>query len=212
MKMSEHKITILLDVDGVLANTSKAAKELIEGLGGVYMPTAWDFGMYRNTEEIRKQFWALFGGEDSDPGESFCSSLETYGDAKQFVLACARLGSVVYATSPMHTRSWAEDRALWLIEQMKADRKQIVSCGDKSHVRGDVLLDDKTQNVIDWAAKNPDGLGLILAQPYNKGDLRPSNLPIVYVESLWQAYGEIHRFAERKQELRLPLSYYGVAE
>jgi 5'(3')-deoxyribonucleotidase len=157
--------TILLDVDGVLADTHGAGARLLETIApGAFDPRAWDFGTSKLTQEERDAFWAGFGA----PG--FCAGLEPYPGAIDFVEHIPH--RVVFVTSPFNTSpTWMHERQEWLLHHFKnvlrGDCKNIVHANEKSHVFGHVLIDDKPSNVAKWQERWCNSVGLLYSQPYN---------------------------------------------
>lgn len=149
---------ILLDVDGVLANPGPAAARF---LGNYYDPAAWDFGCANAPENLRAAWWEHFGS----PG--FCANLPPYPRAYEFVQDLSRLGVVHIVTSPFSSCTWHAERARWLYEHMAIGLEEITFTHRKDIIRGDVLIDDKLSNVREWQKANPEGLGILFAQPYN---------------------------------------------
>ncbi len=59
------------------------------------------------------------------------------------------------------------EREQWLEANFGFHHKQIVHTSAKYLCKGDVLIDDKPDNLILWAAEHPDGLALLWNQSYN---------------------------------------------
>lgn len=74
---------------------------------------------------------------------------------------------VFFVTSPILTmRSWVYTRTQWLKKHFDATERDMVFTKSKHVVRGDVLVDDKPENVLEWA-KTDQGVAYLLLKSYN---------------------------------------------
>jgi hypothetical protein len=95
--------------------------------------------------------------------------MPTFPDVQNAVDRLSLRAEIVYATAPMDDAPhWMFERLIWLERQLAAQRDNIVFTHDKSHVWGDVFLDDKPENVDGWAAVQPNGVALLWDAPYNR--------------------------------------------
>lgn len=79
--------------------------------------------------------------------------------------AIAKVGVL---TSPHLGPFWMHERAQWLLAR-GFKKRDIIFASDKSHVRGDVLIDDRKDNCVEWAKTNPGGLAILMDCPWNQG-------------------------------------------
>lgn len=63
---------------------------------------------------------------------------------------------------------WMYERSLWLDRQFAATPRSVVFTHNKAHIWGDLILDDKADNVDEWADTHPDGIALLWDAPYNR--------------------------------------------
>jgi 5'(3')-deoxyribonucleotidase len=159
------KRTILLDVDGVIADFCGSALEVIKQLGhGEFLPDhVVEFAMELLVpEHARPSFLERL------QADGFCSALAPYDGAQDFVRELRSLGEVVVVTAPMPgSTSWRVERESWL--QRHFGLTYVVSTHEKHTVRGDFLIEDKWENAVGWAEAHPMGRVLLLDRPYNRG-------------------------------------------
>lgn len=95
-------------------------------------------------------------------------SFEPRADAMEFV-SWAREHAAVYAvTSQWDAPHWTYERTQWLRTRLAFHLNQIVHAHDKFVVSGDVLVDDKPENVTAWQASHPDGLAVLWRMGHNR--------------------------------------------
>lgn len=174
------KPVLLIDVDGVLADF----------VGSVLADTrdlkfTFDRTQVRNFYDvfdllpvhIRNQCY------DRISTVGWCEKIEPYEGAKAFMQRINSSSREVYAcTTPWATSEhWLQERRKWLYQHVGLQATRIISCHDKTLVRGDVLVEDKAENVIAWAGVNPDSLGILIDQPWNASFTElPSNVVRVF--------------------------------
>ncbi len=188
------KPTLVLDVDGVLADFTGATLEFIERNYGVYSSdplTDWDFmdaPSLRPYRRVAKGHWET-------PG--FCRGLQPLPGTVDTVAAIRRVADVKFATSPMGSNpSWIQERNAWLAEHFGADplATDIRHTTKKSEVKGHVFVDDKFENVEEYQLAHPDSLVFLRTHSYNEASpwqgRRCDNLETILnvMESLWKAY------------------------
>jgi len=168
-----RKMIILLDVDGVLADFVGASLSRLAGRFGRFHTreqiTEWDFSSLPGFAEVASDFWE----STKEPG--FCASIEPYPEARAGVdLLRAIPGvSVEFLTSPMHgCPTWTHERDLWLEKHFGAHHHEVMHVRKKERVRGDILVDDKTDHIDAWSLANPKGIPILWAQPYNAGHVK----------------------------------------
>lgn len=164
------KPTILLDVDGVLADFVSAFLDVVrEQLGRSYQPEdVTSFGIANSLRLSKEDFdrCALIVGE---PG--FCAGLGIYPGAIEGVAHLRSIAEVYIVTSPWNSNpTWTHDREAWLERHFGIPHSRVIHTSAKHLVRGDFLIDDKTETLQRWSVANRDGLAVQWATPHNRTD------------------------------------------
>lgn len=161
-----RKPIILLDVDGVVAD-----------FAGPFLAKANEItGMSVSPADIR-QWDILTAFPDQQHGDilehtykpGFCTALPTLPGAVEGVRRLREIGDVYALTSPWTSETWCWERTRWLRDRLDFDKHDVLHVpGNRKHlVRGDVLIDDKLETVVEWTRSNPEGLALLWDAPYN---------------------------------------------
>lgn len=78
---------------------------------------------------------------------------------------------IVWATAPWQTCiGWDVARRSWLRNNFGADPRDVVITQRKELVAGDVIIDDKPENVSAWHQEAEIGLAFLFTQPYNAAE------------------------------------------
>jgi 5'(3')-deoxyribonucleotidase len=167
-----RNLTILVDVDGVLADLVGAT------IAEANFLTSLD---RKPSEQTSWEILNLYSKEHHDriisetfhkPG--FCRQLPVMLGAQAFIRELRTLGSVYIVTAPWPVAHWMWERTEWLMEHFGFAPSEImqVPTGLKPLVRGDVFIDDKPETVVEWENLNR-GAGILVDAPYNqKADVR----------------------------------------
>ena len=161
---------VLLDVDGVVADF---VPHLIRR---VYI--SWESTgkpLRRKCDVMQWNFFDLLYKDDRRVAErelakpEFWATLPLVRGAFKGVHALVREGhEVVWCTSPWNgCETWCETRMCWLDERFGCECG-VIFTHDKSYKGGDVMIDDKAENVEAWLAKHPDGRGIVFKAPWNR--------------------------------------------
>ena len=158
--------TVLVDVDGVLADFNQAYLNVVNELMGTKYKVAdlteWDMDLcLKIPDKVAKAAEARI----CEPG--FCAQLPEIEGAIHTVNRLSRVSDVVFVTAPYPGPHWVHERTEWL--RMRAESQKVVHTHHKEYVRGDCLVDDKLDNLMKWSAAWPDGLPVLYARPYNAG-------------------------------------------
>jgi 5'(3')-deoxyribonucleotidase len=97
----------------------------------------------------------------------FISNMVDLPGAAEGLAAMRELGWVGALTSPHLGPFWMPERAQWLLAR-GFKKRDIVFASDKAHVPGDVLIDDRVDNCVDWATAHPLGTAIVLDMPWNR--------------------------------------------
>lgn len=168
-----RRLKILVDADGVMADFTSAYLNVLADITGRYHSssevTSWEFKECVASEDEDKAVWARIR---ETPG--LVRNLAPIWGLKSALAELRQLGDVVCVTSPVWGTTWAEERYHWLAEHGDFGRRDIVFASDKSHVHGDVLIDDHVKNLAEWFHEHGQrrGYPLLVDQPYNRRDDR----------------------------------------
>lgn len=171
----KNKKPVLLDVDGVLAGFIEKMLSYINNRNVEKYPyTITKEQLYSNKDisaDIRKcvKEWDELC-EDLAKSEGFCQTLPVLPGAQKFVQDLKDKGfNIMYVTSPYKdSPTWAYDRIEWLKRHFGASRYDIISTPEKRYVDGICLVDDKPENIQDWAQYNERGYPILFDQPWNQ--------------------------------------------
>jgi|SRR5882672_378803 len=162
------KPTILLDVDGVIANfIARACRTIVLVTGERYAPQdfkSWDLKETLSAQDMRVLDMAM-------KTYGWCASILNYGAAAEFVRELKGLGEVIALTAPLESEFWLNERKAWLKDIGISD---VIFCSGKNkpRVAADFLIEDNLQTVNQWAENN-DGDALLLDRPWNQGETHP---------------------------------------
>jgi 5'(3')-deoxyribonucleotidase len=158
---------VWLDCDGILAEFVPAYLALVtEHTGRVHRPedvTAFELHKCVTTKEEDNFIWQNLIDR---PG--FITNMVDIPGAAEAVAELRIIAKVGCLTSPHLGPFWMHERAQWLLAR-GFSKRDIIFASDKSHVRGDVLIDDRKDNCIDWAKANPSGFAILMDCPWNQG-------------------------------------------
>lgn len=153
---------ILMDVDGVVADTMNHLFELME-----------------LSEEKRKRIkkWKVFDDMDKEDAERgreimntprFWETLPLVDGAKRGIRELKYMGlRITWLTSPWTScPDWGGIRNTWLRKNFGND--PVIIERDKEKVDGDVLIDDKPDNVEKWKKAHPVGHAILFETQFNK--------------------------------------------
>ena len=157
---------ILIDVDDVLGDFTSHTIATLKAIGGPELDpqtlTNWDLMTHIPVEwhQAVLQQWHSQG---------WCGSIPVFEGAQDAISALENIGHVTFVTAPMHeSPHWMWERDRWLRTHFNASGRQIVFTEAKYLVRGDILVDDKVSNVIQWQQANPKKQGVLWKRPSNR--------------------------------------------
>lgn len=168
------ELRILCDVDGVIADWLGKVLETAQAICGRTLRhdevTSWlrienlsnRLGM---TKEQRRSLY------DALAAPGFCSSFEILGDRLLHNLI-HNGNEVLYVTIPWKSsKTWCHDRWRWLLRHgFTDDTDSIIQVPNKKYIWGDVMIDDKPENIHGWTKEWGGGIGLLWDQPWNQHD------------------------------------------
>jgi 5'(3')-deoxyribonucleotidase len=165
----------LCDVDGVLADfTGHVLQTIREPHKITYSDiTEWD---------IWSQVNRLAGREIADrrllSSTAWWDAIPVCEGAQAAVDMVRRDGfDVVFVTAPWYgCADWEGARRRWLHQHFDARRCDVIPTERKTLIRGDILLDDRLENVLPWAAANQTGVALLRDTPLTSRVLIPGHI------------------------------------
>lgn len=159
-----QKRDILLDVDGVAADFVEGLEKALDYRLGNHERKEWDFLKVLPSEHRSRALVHL-----SNP--DFWRNLPVIEGAKRGVDYLEDLGyEISWVTSPWTScDSWEAARRDWLNKHFDWERQghHYIPTSSKHKIKGDVFIDDKPKNVIDYKAAHPYAVAFIYDQPYN---------------------------------------------
>lgn len=162
------KPIMLIDVDGVIADfTTPVLKLASLALGKDFTHsdvTDWD---YRKALGLSDLQWRAICRDIEYEG--FANQLEPYDGAVDGVNAIAEHADVYFVTSDWRgSKTWVYDRNKWLMRHFGDLGRNVIHTSHKRLVYGDVLVDDKPENVERWTLEWPTECGILWDRPYNR--------------------------------------------
>lgn len=172
-------MTLVLDVDGVIADFCGAVDDVVRKLNEKYVPTWQHWEVEKN---IPAFCVPIVQQELCKPGFAF--NMRAFPGAVEAVRAALDEGlDIVFGTAPMSgSRTWADDRREWLYERF--GHVEVVSLDNKFRIRGDALCDDKPGHLEAW----PTNARYLVDRPYNQGALPFTHHRIDHVRAAIEMY------------------------
>ncbi len=162
-----HGVISLIDVDGPLADFHGRAKDHINLKFGLNVTNddfvTWDVTAVLPTQAMKD----TMNADIAMPG--FASSLQPAPGAQEAIEELRSISKVLFVTTP-HPESftWMRERQDWLAKHFGAKPHDVIHIFDKSHVLGDLFIDDKPHNVEVWQKRHPQAVGLLWDMLYNR--------------------------------------------
>ena len=155
---------ILIDCDGVLSDFNKMILKMVKDQFNIDLRLVngneWDCLEYPEVKHVKGQIWDHLLGT-----KGLIRNLEKFDYADKLIAGLRQRGEVIACTSLVKGEYYACERIEWLIEEMGFDRKDIILAYKKHICKGDVFIDDKPQNVTDWANAYPEGFPVLWQSP-----------------------------------------------
>ena len=160
---------ILLDVDGVVADFASAFLDVYYQLTNIRRwadeVTDWDICRALGiSKDLEREIYKAIEG----PGFAY-QAITPYREAPIGIQSLRKVAEPYWVTSPIHSQTWMYDRTEWLRRYFQVEPGRVIHCSAKELLRGDMLVDDKLENIDRWRGANPHGLGLLWSAPYNQG-------------------------------------------
>lgn len=163
------KMTVALDVDGVVADFIGAIAGFLSSAAGMRVDesTFSSTDVFSCLRHPTLNVKELLLEEMSRPG--FVSEMKPYDGAIDGFKRLSELADVFFVTDPFKdSQTWGHERTLWLMRTFDVSRDSVVLASDKSRVAGDILIDDSPSNVRQWTKTGRNSL--LWSRNYNKVD------------------------------------------
>lgn len=168
---------LLLDVDGVLADFVGGVIKIIKTIGGPELKPEdfpyWD--IFSTLKERHDTSHLVDEVVINIKRMGFCYDLPVYPGAKEGVQKILDAGIdlfIVTSPWPGHLH-WMPERSTWLKTHFNIPEKKVIHANAKYIIKGDLLIDDKTDHIEDWLNHNPDGAAFLWNTPHNQRDEVP---------------------------------------
>ena len=186
-----RRLSLALDVDGVLANFTSGALRVVEEVTGKRFEPA-DVTVFDFTKAL-----GLTADEASAVKKAigkrrgFAMSLPPYPEARQGVRRLRELGEVFCVTSPWDSNPWWRgERDSWLALHFGIE--VVHHAADKTGYEADVFVDDKSSHVRAWLSAWPGRVAVFWRTPHNSSESVPWG---AHSTGSWDALYEIAREA-----------------
>lgn len=167
--MSKKKPTVLCDVDGVLADFVAGYLAVVEFVAGRKHThaevTQFDIGAALGFTP--EQSAAIKRGIST----GFATALAPLPGAVEGFGRLEEIADVYIVTSPWNScPTWTHEREQWLKRYFGVTSSRVLHGSAKHLVRGDVLIDDKTETIVKWSAAHPGKTAVLWESPWNVRD------------------------------------------
>jgi 5'(3')-deoxyribonucleotidase len=147
--MRRPRPTVLLDVDGVLADFTSAVLALIYDVTGrryqAQDVTTWEVFDSIPEKEAQAEVYRILKGRGG------CLGIPVCDEAKEGVARLREVADIVIVTSPFSgSETWVHERNEWLYKHFGIERHDVIHANKKARIHGDVFIDDKPEHVDDW--------------------------------------------------------------
>jgi 5'(3')-deoxyribonucleotidase len=164
------KPIVLVDVDGVLADFVGGYLRLLKEHTGIEADrdqiTKFDIGasLGLSAEQSSRMKRAIGGAP------RFALTLDVCPGAQDGIRMLEQVAEVHIATSPWNSNpTWTHDREMWLKKHFDIAHADVTHTSAKHLLRGDFLVDDKTETLRKFL--NVNGRGAVQWQtPHNRND------------------------------------------
>lgn len=158
----------LFDVDGVIGDFTGLYLHLASQVTG---------RSYVHDDVDQWSIWKAIGLTDREkrlveeelkkPGSAL--RIEELPGAVEAVKQVAEIADVYFVTSPWDScPTWSHDRREWLMLRFGELGKKVVHTTCKEVVVGDLLVDDKPDNLIEWSKDPRNGVPVLWSHPSNR--------------------------------------------
>lgn len=159
----KERLRILCDCDGVVADFNSRYLECLSVVTGQ---------KYRTEDVITWYYTHSLGitpKQEQRATELLSHNLdfEPFEGSVEAVSELAREHDVVFVTAPhRNIERWAYARQEWL--EGRFPGIPIVHTHNKELIDGDIIIDDRPENIERWLDEHPFGTGVLWTRPYNE--------------------------------------------
>lgn len=158
---------ILMDADGPAADFSNHLLRSVGSKKTLKNVTEWNIRKLLTDEQSKRMDKLLSDSE----GTFWATQPATRGAKKGIKLLVSAGHKIHWLTSPWPScRTWEATRREWLKKNFGAHFADITTNFKKWMIHGDVLIDDKTEHVVEWQCNRAwtPGAALLFDAPYNQ--------------------------------------------
>lgn len=164
-KRDERTMIVLLDCDGVLADFTGGVLKVVNKRSGTNWKPA-DVKTFKISENIGISNSLIY---EIAGAAGFCMSLKPYPGAKEGVAELKRKHDVYVVTSPITSSpTWVYERTKWLKKHFSIDDDHVINASCKERINGDMLVDDKAENLERWKKQWPAAKAFLWGRPWNE--------------------------------------------
>lgn len=187
--MKHRQLRVLLDVDGLLADFTSSALEVVAKVVGRRYALAdvvcFDFCDALGLPKASRR--AVMNTIAHTPG--FARDMEPCDGAIKGVAQLRAMADVYIVTTPWPgSPTWEHERREWLAERFKIDHKHVLQGDPKFLVDGDMFVDDRSGNVRAWLAERPTKCGVFWGTRHNTSESVPAG---AYLVTSWPSLLEL---------------------
>ncbi len=192
--------TVLLDVDGVIANFLGATLNRLNAAGKEvpYTEENWPSWDIAETIPQHKDFLHKIWSS-----KYFCTGIPPYNGAVEGVLNLTSVADVYFVTAPAwYSEYWMDERYCWLEYHFKHKipiKDRLIFTRAKHLVQGDIFVDDNYKHVMDHPnSQTMDKFSLLWSRPYNK--FHQTYCPVV------RNWDELYSYAKTMRSPSFPVA------
>ena len=165
------KPVLALDADGVLVDFATPALKFINSRGRhKTMEQVTNWCVFDNDEALEEEYKREVVAQSD-----FCRNMKAYPGAVEFARAAQEEYTVMIVTTPYDVPHWYEGRRDWMVEKLGLSRKNVCFLSRKEFFEADILVDDKAENIADWAERRWDRreedtkvVPILMDRPWNR--------------------------------------------
>lgn len=171
MTYTSRRPRVLVDCDGVLADFMSSALRIInrelDSRHTLYDVSEFDFAKSLGLSAVDAGWVKRAIGNEP----RLAARLGVLPGAADGVRALRSVADVYIITSSWDSNeTWEFDRKAWLRQHFDIHHHEIVFTAAKHICAGDVLVDDKTETLLNWQAESPSGVAVQWKTLHNRRD------------------------------------------
>ncbi len=168
------KPRVLCDVDGVLADFVGFILDRIYARMDLRLNhedvDRWDIFKSPKLEEACRKYTGLESScYDDVKTVGACLSIRPLLGAREGIAKLQDVADVYFITSPFLSPTWCDERSRWLAKHFGVHHTKVGHFHHKHIVSGDIMVDDKYDNLMAWKDHHPNGTIVLWETPHNRG-------------------------------------------